>query len=142
MPFSVNCTEFFGSIFVRAIFNQLILRIFHLLHRKIMHRNTLIISVMVESKHFPKLSTKCFVLHCESGDYINSLCYQQNCKKSILSLVCAPNIRGAYSFVPFMSLGHFGGQKRPFSRHKTQEYKNLRLKNYGDIQQIDGDICI
>ena len=35
MPFSINCTEFFGSIFVRAIFNQLILRIFHLLHREI-----------------------------------------------------------------------------------------------------------
>ena len=35
MPFSVNCTEFFGSIFVRAIFNQLILRIFQLLHREI-----------------------------------------------------------------------------------------------------------
>ncbi len=35
MPFSVNCTEFFGSIFVRAIFNQLTLRVFHLLHRNI-----------------------------------------------------------------------------------------------------------
>ncbi len=35
MPFSINCTVFFGSIFVRAIFNQLILRIFHLFHREI-----------------------------------------------------------------------------------------------------------
>ena len=31
MTFSINCTEFFGSIFVRAIFNQLTLRVFHLL---------------------------------------------------------------------------------------------------------------
>ena len=48
-------------------------------------------------------------------------------QKSILSLVCAPGTRGTYIFVPFLSLGHFGGQKCQFLRLKVMKYKHLQI---------------
>ena len=54
MPFSVNCTDFFGSIFVRAIFNQLILRVFQLMHREmilVMNIYKLLMLKYKKSKH-------------------------------------------------------------------------------------------
>ena len=48
-------------------------------------------------------------------------------KKSILSPGCAPGTRGTYFFVPFLSLGHFGGQKCLFLRLKVMKYKHLQI---------------
>ena len=85
-----------------------------LLCREITHCNVLIIDVLIKSKHFPELSTKCFVLHYESMNYVNSHCNLQNCKKNnFVPPLCPRHSRGLF-FVPFMSLEHFGGQKWPF----------------------------
>ena len=44
------------------------------LHREMIYRNVLIVNVLTKLKYFPKLSTKCFVPHCVSMDYVNSHC--------------------------------------------------------------------
>ena len=63
-------------------------------------------------------------------------------KKQFCPSFVPQTFEGLIFFVPFMSLGHFGGQKRPFSKHKRQEYKNLQRKNRWNLIQFYWCICI